>query len=39
MTMQYFIKRFEESVKSCWNSPALNDYKNEVITYGELAKR
>ena len=37
--MQYFIKRFEESVKSCWNSPALNDYKNEVITYGELAKK
>ncbi len=39
MTMQYFIKTFEESVKSCWNSPALNDYKNEVITYGELAKK
>ena len=38
-TMQYFIKTFEESVKSCWNSPALNDYKNEVLTYGELAKK
>lgn len=37
--MQYFIKTFEESVKSCWHSPALNDYKNEPITYGELAKK
>lgn len=37
--MQYFIKTFEESVKSCWKSPALNDYKGEVTTYGELAKK
>ncbi len=37
--MQYFIKTFEESVKSCWNSPALNDYKSQAITYGELAKK
>lgn len=37
--MQYFIKTFEDSVKSCWNSPALNDYKSETITYGELAKK
>ena len=37
--MQYFIKTFEESVKNSWNSPALNDYKNEVVTYGELAKK
>jgi len=37
--MQYFIKTFEESVKSCWDRPALNDYKSEAITYGELAKK
>lgn len=37
--MQYFIKTFEESVKSFWNSPALNDYKSEAITYSELAKK
>ncbi len=37
--MQYFIKTFEESVKNCWHSPALNDYKSETITYGELAKK
>ena len=37
--MQYFIKTFEESVKSCWNNPALNDYKSEALTYGELAKK
>ena len=37
--MQYFIKTFEESVKSCWDRPALNDYKSEAITYDELAKK
>ena len=37
--MQYFIKTFEESVKSCWGNPALNDYKSEALTYGELAKK
>ncbi len=37
--MQYFIKTFEESVKSCWKNPALNDYKSESITYGELAEK
>ncbi len=37
--MQYFIETFEESVKSCWNMPALNDYRNDAITYGELAAR
>lgn len=36
--MQYFIKKFEETVKSCWDSPAINDYKSEPITYGELAQ-
>lgn len=37
--MQYFIKTFEESVKSCWGNPALNDYKSEALTYGELARK
>lgn len=37
--MQYFIKTFEETIKNCWEKPALNDYKSEVITYGELAKK
>lgn len=37
--MQYFIKTFEESVKNCWGNPALNDYKSEALTYGELARK
>lgn len=37
--MQYFIKTFEKSVKSCWGNPALNDYKSEALTYGELARK
>ena len=37
--MQYFIKTFEESVKSCWGNPALNDYKSEALTYGELVRK
>ena len=36
--MQYFIKKFEQSIKQCWNLPAINDYKSTPITYGELAK-
>lgn len=35
--MHYFIKTFEDSVKTCWNKPALDDYKVSSITYGELA--
>ena len=37
--MKYFIETFEETVKSCWDMPALNDYRSDVITYGELAAR
>jgi long-chain acyl-CoA synthetase len=37
--MYYFIETFENTVKNCWNMPALNDYRSEVITYGELAAR
>lgn len=36
--MQYFIKQFEETVKSCWNNSAINDYKSTPITYGKLAE-
>lgn len=32
-----FILKFEESVKSCWNNPALDDFRNSSVTYGELA--
>ena len=37
--MYYFIETFENTVKNCWDMPALNDYRSEVITYGELAAR
>ena len=32
-----FIKVFEQSVKECWNKPALGEYNNPFLTYGELA--
>lgn len=32
-----FIYTFENSVKECWNKPALDDYKVSSITYGQLA--
>lgn len=35
--MRYFIKRFEQQVAQCWNSPALGDYRAKPLTYGELA--
>lgn len=37
--MQYFIKKLEETIKSCWEKSALNDYKSKAITYGELARK
>ena len=33
-----FVLRFEQTVKECWNMPALSDYKSTTLTYGELAK-
>lgn len=36
-TMEYFIKLFESSVKECWDMPALRDYKESGVTYGQLA--
>ena len=32
-----FIVTFENSVKECWNKPALDDYNSCSVTYGELA--
>lgn len=32
-----FIKKFEKTVKKHWNSPAVTDYKQKGVTYGELA--
>ena len=32
-----FIKKFESTVRKHWNNAALNDYKNPVATYGQLA--
>ena len=33
-----FILTFENSVKECWDRPALDDYKVSSINYGELAR-
>lgn len=35
--MKSFIQRFEESIHSCWEQPALNDFRAESITYGQMA--
>lgn len=38
MIKKQFVEYFENSIKSNWNLPALQDYdnKNSVITYGQL---
>lgn len=36
--MEYFIKTFERSVRECWEMPALQDFREPVVTYGELAE-
>lgn len=36
--MKNFIETFEESIRKCWNNPALSDYRGATITYCELAK-
>lgn len=35
--MENFTNLFEQSVKTCWNHPALTDYQVATKTYGELA--
>ena len=37
--MQSFVKKFEETIKVCSETPAINDYKGAPITYGEFARR
>lgn len=32
-----FVLRFEQTIKECWDAPALNDYKCAPVSYGELA--
>ncbi|MBR3884018.1 MAG: AMP-binding protein [Bacteroidaceae bacterium] len=36
--MKSFIKTFEETVKCCWDNPAINDYNCSARTYGDLAR-
>ena len=35
--MEYFVKTFENTVRRCWNSPALDEYRTSSETYGQLA--
>lgn len=35
--MKSIIQRFEETVKTCWDQPALNDYRHDTQSYGEVA--
>ena len=32
-----FVLRFENTVKECWDNPAIDDYNISSLTYGELA--
>ena len=36
--MQNFIEKFETTIKQCWDSPALTDYKSETFSYSQIAK-
>lgn len=36
--MQNFIKTFEESIKECWDNPAVTDYRGTTRSYGEVAR-
>lgn len=35
--MTSFIKRFEQSVRTCWEQPALNNFRQEPMRYADLA--
>jgi long-chain acyl-CoA synthetase len=35
--MEYFIRTFENSVRRCWDRPALDEFHSSSLTYGELA--
>ena len=33
-----FLLRFQDSVKQCWDQPAVSDFRKSTTTYGEFAK-
>lgn len=33
-----FIKKFEQTSKECWGMPAINNYGDAVLTYGDLTQ-
>ena len=35
--MEYFIKTFEDTVRRCWDKPALDEYRTSSETYGQVA--
>ena len=35
--MEYFIRTFENTVRRCWDRPALSEYRTTDETYGQLA--
>ena len=35
--MEYFIRTFENTVRRCWDRPALTEYRTTDETYGQLA--
>ena len=35
--MEYFIRTFENTVRRCWDKPALDEYRTSSETYGQLA--
>ena len=39
LTIDNFIRLFEDAVKDCWDRPALSDFRKSTITYRELAER
>ena len=39
LTIDNFIKLFENATRECWDRPALSDFRKSTITYRELAER
>lgn len=35
--MKSFINNFEHSIRTCWGQAAVNDFRHEVTTYGQMA--
>lgn len=36
--MQNFVTRFQETVKECWDNPAVSDYRGITLTYADMAR-